>query len=193
MKTVTSKLESHLNTEKNFVSCDLYELQLASGNTYYYTDCDMDITWNGNTYLHNALLINRQQTKINDRVVVDTMAITISANSTDLVDGKPVLLAAHDGLLDRARLFLRRCFFKDGVVLGAVELFGGIAEVKKCGGIGLELTVKAKTQGLAQEFPLRKYYPQGTYSTTDGVITSDDETNDYVLIAPFVPLKEVLI
>jgi hypothetical protein len=193
MKTVTSKLESYLNTKKHFVSCDLYELQLANGNTYYYADCDQDIVFGGNTYLHNALLIKRQQTKINDRVVVDTMTITISANSRDLINGKPILLAAHDGLLDRARLFLRRCFFEGGTVLDAVELFGGIAEVKKCGGIGLELTVKAKTQGLAQEFPLRRYYPQGTYSTTDGVITSDDETNDYVLIAPFVPLKEVLI
>lgn len=193
MKSVTALLESHLNTKKNFVSCDLYELQLANGNKYYYTNCDQDITFEGNTYLHNALLIKRQQTKINDRVVVDTMAVTISADSKDKIEGKPILLAAHDGVLDRAKLFLKRCFFENGTAIGAIELFGGIAEVKRCGGIGLELTVKAKTQGLAQEFPIRRYYPQGTYSTSDGVITSDDETNDYVLITPYVPLKEVLI
>ena len=193
MKSVATTLGTHLNTKKNFVSCDLYELQLANGNKYFYTNCDQDITFEGNVYLHNALLIKRQQTKINDRVVVDTMAVTISADSKDKIEGKPILLAAHDGILDRAKLFLKRCFFENGNAIGAIDLFGGIAEVKRCGGIGLELTVKAKTQGLAQEFPIRKYYPQGTYSTSNGVITSDDETNDYVLITPYVPLKEVLI
>ena len=193
MKSVATTLGTHLNTKKNFVSCDLYELQLANGNKYFYTNCDQDITFEGNVYLHNALLIKRQQTKINDRVVVDTMAVTISADSSDKIEGKPILLAAHDGILDRAKLFLKRCFFENGNAIGAIDLFGGIAEVKRCGGIGLELTVKAKTQGLAQEFPIRRYYPQGTYSTSNGVITSDDETNDYALITPYVPLKEVLI
>lgn len=193
MKSVAALLGTHLNTKKNFVSCDLYELQLANGNKYFYTNCDQDITYEGNVYLHNALLIKRQQTKINDRVVVDTMAVTISADSRDKIEGKPILLAAHDGILDRAKLFLKRCFFENGNAIGAIDLFGGIAEVKRCGGIGLELTVKAKTQGLAQEFPIRRYYPQGTYSTSNGVITSDDETNDYALITPYVPLKEVLI
>ena len=193
MKSVATTLGTHLNTKKNFVSCDLYELQLANGNKYFYTNCDQDITYEGNVYLHNALLIKRQQTKINDRVVVDTMAVTISADSRDKIEGKPILLAAHDGVLDRAKLFLKRCFLENGNAIGAIDLFGGIAEVKRCGGIGLELTVKAKTQGLAQEFPIRRYYPQGTYSTSNGVITSDDETNDYALITPYVPLKEVLI
>lgn len=193
MKNVAFQLADHLNTARNFVSCDLYELRLANGNTYYYTNADRDITYDSITYRHNALLVKRQQTKINDRVVVDTMTVTISATGKDTIEGKPILLAAHDGTLDFAKLHLARCFFRDSEVLGAIGLFGGNVEVKKCGGLGLELTVKAKTQGLAQEFPVRKYYPQGTYSTANGSISAGTSDDDSCLIAPFVPLKEVLL
>lgn len=193
MKDVADQLADHLNTAKNFVSCDLYVLTLANGNRYYYTNADRDITYDGNRYRHDALLIKRQQTKVNDRVVVDTMAVTIGANSKDMIEGKSVLLAAHDGTLDFARLHLSRCFFYEATVLGAIGLFGGNVEVKKCGGLGLELTVKAKTQGLSQEFPVRKYYPQGTYSTVNGSISAGTDDDDSCLIAPFVPLKEVLL
>ncbi len=194
MKNVAFQLADHLNTARNFVSCDLYALRLANSNTYYYTNADRDITHEGITYKHNALLVKRQQTKVNDRVVVDTMTVTISANSKDTIEGKPILLAAHDGTLDFAKLHLARCFFRDSEVLGAIGLFGGNVEVKKCGGLNLELTVKAKTQGLSQEFPVRKYYPQGTYSTTtSGSISAGTSDDDSCLIAPFVPLKEVLL
>lgn len=193
MKNVTSELSEYLNTQKHIISCDLYELQLANGNSYYYTDADIDIIYNGKIYLHNKLLIKRQQTKINECVVVDTMSITINTNRNDTIESKSVMLAAHDGILDRAKLSLKRGFFNATKLIGAIELFGGNVEIKKCGGIGLELTVKAETQGLAQEFPIRKYYPQGTYSTTNGSITASGTNDERCIITPFVPLKEVLL
>ena len=76
----------------------------------------------------------------------------------------------------------------------AASLFGGTAEVKSAGGIKLQLSVKAKTQGLNMQFPIRKYYPQGTYSANDkSQVISSKDTDDTCLIAPFVPRKEVLI
>lgn len=193
MKSVTATLSNYLNNTKNITSCDLYELQLSNGNTYYYCDTDIDVTYNGNIYKHNALLLERQNTKLNDRVVVDTMTVRISANSKDTIEGKPVLLAAHDGSFDLAKLYLRRCFFTGTTVQGVIDLFAGNVEVKKCGGIGLELTIKAKTQGLSQEFPTRKFYPQGTFTTTNGTIKENGENDNYCVITPFVPLKEVLL
>ena len=193
MKTVSNALANYLNNTRNFQSCDLYELQLANGNKYYFNNTDIDVVFDGKTYLHNVLLLKRQKTKINERVVVDSMTITINANASTLLEGKPIFLAAHDGVLDMAKLYLRRCFFKDGVVVDVINLFGGNVEVKKCGGIKLEVVVKAKTQGLAQEFPIRKYYPEGAYSTTGGRVISTGVTNDTCLIAPFVPRREVLL
>ena len=193
MKTVSTALANYLNNTKNMASCDLYELQLANGNKYYYTDTDIDVTYNGNIYRHNKLLLDRQKTQINDRVVVNTLSVKIGANSNDLLEGKPIMLAAHDGVLDRAWLYLKRGFFNGTAIVDVVNLFGGVVEVKKCGGVALELTVKAKTQGLAQEFPVRKYYPQGTYSTTNGNVTASGGDDEHCIITPFVPQKEVLL
>ncbi len=195
MKNIRNELMNHLHITKNFVCCDLYEMELANGHVYYYTDADIDIIYDGRLYKHNAIMIKRQQTKLHDRVVVDSMTVSINAARKDLVEGKALLSAAHDGTLDLARLQLKRCFYNNGLVVGVIGLFKGIVEVKQCGGLSLQLTVKSKVQGLSQEFPRRKYYPEGSYSTTSGsgTITSNGETDDYCLIAPFVPLKEVLL
>lgn len=194
MKTVSESLSNYLNREKNMISCDLIELHLADGSTYYYTSADKDVDWDGKKYLHNQLLIQRQQVKINDCLVVDTMTVTITATNQTKLGSKGIMLAAHDGTLDRAALQLKRCFFDSSAnILDVLGIFGGNAEVKNCAGLRLELTVKAKTQGLSQEFPRRKYYPQGAYSTIGGKVTASDSDSETCIIAPFVPLKEVLM
>lgn len=194
MKSVTDALASYLNTEKEMNVCDLYTLTLYDGTAYYYTDADKDITYNGHTYLHDALLLKREQTKINNVISVDSMTVSIYATADDKLGDKPIFLAAHDGALDRATLALSRCFFDaDGNTIGAVDLFSGITEVKSCGGLLMKLTVKSKVQGLSKEFPRRRFYPQGTYSTSGGKVSSSTEEDSASVIAPYVPLKEVLL
>ena len=194
MKTVTDALAAYLNTKKEMVVCDLYTMTLYDGTAYYHTDADHDVTYNGHTYLHNALILKREQTKINNAVSVDSMTVSIYATVDDKLGDKPIFLAAHDGTLDRATLALSRCFFDtDGNTIGAVDLFSGITEVKSCGGLLMKLTVKSKVQGLSQEFPRRRFYPQGTYSTSGGKVSSSTEEDSASVIAPYVPLKEVLL
>lgn len=194
MKDVGTGLENYLNTEKHMTSCDLFELRLPGGSVYYYTDADKDILYDGHNYRHDVLLIKRQQVKVNDSVVVDTLSVNIKADKTAKIGNTPLLKAAHDGTLDRATLQLKRCFFdSDFNILDVLGVFGGNVEVKKCAGLRLELTVKAKTQGLSQEFPRRKYYPQGAYTTTGGKVTASSNDSESCIIAPFVPLKEVLM
>lgn len=203
MKDVSEELAAHLNTEKNFISADLFELVLANGNTYRYTNADCDVVLNNHTYLHDALLIRRQSISLQSQVTVDTLGVTIYTDrdhATDMIESTPVMAVAHSGLLDGAKLFLKRAFFRtsgelpSASVIGTISLFGGDVEIKSSGGIKLELTVKSKTQGLSQEFPRRKYYPQGAYSTTQsGRITASTDTTDTTLIAPYIPRREVLL
>ena len=204
MKDVSEELAAHLNTEKNFISADLFELVLANGNTYRYTNADCDVVLNNHTYLHDALLIRRQSISLQSQVTVDTLGVTIYTDrdhATDMIESTPVMAVAHSGLLDGAKLYLKRAFFRTGSgelpsasVIGTISLFGGDVEIKSSGGSKLELTVKSKTQGLSQEFPRRKYYPQGAYSTTQsGRITASTDTTDTTLIAPYVPRREVLL
>ena len=77
MKDVSEELAEHLNTEKNFLSADLFELVLANGNTYRYTNADCDIVLNNHTYRHDALLIRRQSISLQSQVTVDTLGVTI--------------------------------------------------------------------------------------------------------------------
>ena len=202
MKDVGAALAAHLNTEKNFTSCDLYELVLANGDTYRYADTDCDVSFDGKTYRHDALLLKRQQIKLQSEVTVDTLTVSIAtdaAHAADQIGGVHLMASAHSGVLDGATLSLKRCFFTvaaglpAATAVGVVQLFAGDVEIKNSGGIKLELTVKAKTQGLSQEFPRRKYYPQGAYTTTSGKVISTGTTDGTCLIAPFVPRKEVLL
>ncbi len=194
MKDTTDELAEYLNTQKEMVSCDLYTLTLYDGSEYYFTDADQDVTYDGHTYQHDALLLKREQTKINNVISVDSMTVSIYATVEDKLGDKPLFLAAHDGAFDRATLAMSRCFFDlEGNVIGVVGLFSGTTEVKSCGGLAMKLTVKSKVQGMSQEFPRRKFYPQGTYASDGTTVTSSTEEDSASVIAPFVPLKEVLL
>ncbi len=194
MKDTTDALAEYLNTQKEMVSCDLYTLTLYDGTKYYFTDADHNVTYDGVTYLHDALLLKREQTKINNAISVDSMTVSIYATKDDKLGDKPLFLAAHDGAFDRATLAMSRCFFDmDGEVIGVIGLFAGTTEVKSCGGLLMKLTVKSKVQGMSQEYPRRKFYPQGTYSSDGETVTSSTEEDSASVIAPFVPLKEVLL
>jgi len=194
MKEATNALTNFLNTEKNVVSCDIYELKLTNGNTYRFADFDTDVDYGGYTYSHTLVgLPKRQQISIKSEASVDSMTIQIYTDGSDLVESMPINKAAHDGLLDRAVITLFRCFFYGTSVLGAIQLFSGICEINQCGGLLLQITAKAKTQGLNMEFPLRKYYPQGIYSTVNNTVTSSSDNSENCLITPFIPLREVLM
>ncbi len=192
MKSVTTALENYLNNQKQLTACDLYTITLNNGNVYRYTDFDTDVTYGNYTWTHNAFLFKRQQIKLNPQVQVDSISVTIHADQEDTIDGVQLNRAAHTGVLDKSYLKLQRCFFSGTSVVGVVSLFSGKIEIKQCGGLELSLTVKAETSGLNMEFPIRKYYPQGTYEKTGSTISSStDETT--TLITPFVPLREVLM
>lgn len=202
MKDVSAELAIHLNTEKSFLACDLFELVLANGNTYRYTDADCDVVLGNLIYRHDSLLIRRKQISLQSKVTVDSLDVDIytdGEHAEDKIESLPVMKVAHTGTLDGAKLYLKRAFFQKtgdlpaASVVGTIGLFGGDVEIKSSGGIKLELTVKSKTQGLNMEFPIRKYYPQGAYSTTSGRIVSNGQTNETCLIAPFVPQREVLL
>lgn len=194
MKTATNALITYLNTQKNMTACDIYELKLQNGNVYRFADFDTDVTYGGHTYSHTLMGIpKRQQIKLQSQVVVDSMTVEIYNGKDDKVESVQLNKAAHDGLLDRAVLSMARCYFSGQTVLDAVRLFSGIVEIKQCGGMSIQITAKAKTQGLNMEFPVRKYYPQGVYTQVGDTVTSSTDDTETCLITPYVPLREVLM
>ena len=194
MKNTTNEVLEYLSTSKNLLVCDIYTLTLKNGNVYRFADFDTDVDYGGFTYSHTLMgLPKRQQIKLQSQVTVDSMTVEIYNGADDLIENMQLNKAAHDGILDRAMLSLSRCYFDNQTVLGAVQLFSGMVEIKQCGGLSLQITAKAKTQGLNMEFPLRRYYPQGVYINDNNTVRSSSDNTETCLITPYVPLREVLL
>lgn len=165
MKEVGQILSNHLSTSQSFLSCDLYELKLKSGISYYWADTDADVNYGGHTYKGDGPIITREKIATNSTVSVDKLSVTITASQSDQIGGVPVLEVAHNGGLDGATLDLRRAFFDDaGKVIECIDLFHGICEVTQGGGFILKISAKSVVQKLNIEYPNRRYYPQCPYS-----------------------------
>lgn len=165
MKEVGQILSNHLSTSQSFLSCDLYELKLKSGISYYWADTDADVNYGGHTYKGDGPIITREKIATNSTVSVDKLSVTITASQSDQIGGVPVLEVAHNGGLDGATLDLRRAFFDDaGKVIECIDLFHGICEVTQGGGFLLKISAKSVVQKLNIEYPNRRYYPQCPYS-----------------------------
>lgn len=192
MKVVSNDLAEHLNTQKNLTACDLYEIVLANKAVYRFAAFDRDVIFDGKLYRHNAGLFKRQQIKLDGNVTVDSLNVSVYAGESDKIEGRSLIVAAVDGTLDRARLALTRCFFEGDAVLGGINLFVGKIEITSAGGLELALKIKAETQGLNMEFPMRRYYPQGSFTLNNNVVSSRD-TDDVAMVTPFIPQREVLL
>lgn len=165
MKEVNEVLRNHLNNDKYFMSCDLYELRLRSGVTYYWADSDADVSYNGQIYKSDGPIIVRDKIATNSTVSVDKMSVSISTNEQDKIGGVPIMAVAHNGGFDGAQMTLKRAFFDDDyTIIGAVGLFTGLCEVSQGGGLTLKLNVKSIVQKLNIEYPNRRYYPQCPFS-----------------------------
>jgi uncharacterized phage protein (TIGR02218 family) len=165
MKEVGQILSNHLSTSQSFLSCDLYELKLKSGISYYWADTDTDVNYGGHTYKGDGPIITREKIATNSTVSVDKLSVAITASQNDQIGGVPVLEVAHNGGLDGATLDLRRAFFDDaGKVIECIDLFHGICEVTQGGGFILKISAKSVVQKLNIEYPNRRYYPQCPYS-----------------------------
>lgn len=165
MKEVNEVLRNHLNNDKYFMSCDLYELRLRSGVTYYWADSDADVSYNGQIYKSDGPIIVRDKIATNSTVSVDKMTISISTNEQDKIGGVPIMAVAHNGGFDGAQMTLKRAFFDDNyTIIDAVGLFTGLCEVSQGGGLTLKLNVKSIVQKLNIEYPNRRYYPQCPFS-----------------------------
>lgn len=196
MKTCTLDLAERLNTDDEFLCCDVYKLMLVNGSVYYIADFDEDVVFNGTTYRHDLFLLSREQTKETGTPTVDTLTVTVSADAEhgDALDNVYFMKAVHEGVLDDAYLTLSRVFMdaETGSVLGLLPLFNGRCEVTSCGGISCKLSVKSETLGLKASVPVRTFAPQNAYESAGGSVTTAS-TDTYTCMIPLKPSKNVLV
>lgn len=196
MKNCTLDLAQHLNTDNEFICCDLYTLTLNDGSVYRLADFDRDVAFNGKTYGSARFIISRDQTKSAGTPSVETLTVTISADRlhSDTIDNEHWLKAVHEGKFDDAYLTLGRAFMdaETGALMGVLMLFNGRCEVSSCGGIACKLSIKSETIGLSAQVPLRTFAPQNVYQQENGVVST--ASNDvYTCMIPLKPSKNVLV
>jgi uncharacterized phage protein (TIGR02218 family) len=166
MKQVPIELLNYLHSRKQIFMCDLYELELASGLVFRYANYGMDITLpDGSFYTSKGPSFTRDKIGLSSKIKVDEMNVTITVDSTDKIGGVPMMHVANNGGFDCAKLTLSFCFMDSpGVVVGAVEMFGGDISINNGGGLDLSLKVKSSAQRLDVEYPPRRYYPTCPYT-----------------------------
>ncbi len=185
MKTASAALMEYLHTRREFCMCELYEIRLLSGLIFRYANYDMPITLpDGRFFTHKGPIFTRTRTKLTSKITVDKMNVTLQVDGNDKMAGTSTMQVSHNGGFDGATLTLYRCFMDvPGVVVDALEWFGGDIDVKDGGGTEINLEVKSGVQRLNVEWPLRKYYtscPYTLYSASCGLDIAQYKTTGTV-------------
>lgn len=179
MKTISSDLQNHLNNNNQFVVADLYTISLLQtawddgtstlATTYvnlYYTSYDIDITYDGNIYLANKIVIEREMMRLVMGVEVDPLRLKISApQDYQAFAGKNLMSAVTGGVFDGARVKLFKCFLgADNLAIGVINMFSGRMSESVVSRAVVDLTIKSDLELLNIQMPRMLYQPSCTHT-----------------------------
>lgn len=164
MKTASPEVIACLNgTNKHYI-CDLYQITLANGTVLRYADYDMPIAWDGYTWTCIGPVFERDRTKLSGKITIDSMALTVTTDATDLIAGITWMNFAHNGGFKNATATVYWCFMSSpGVVIGAMHWFSGPVNISVYGGMEMGMDVKSRMSKASVDYPLRLYYPTCPY------------------------------
>ncbi len=159
MKAASSGLVAYLNSNKVFYMADLYTFTLIDGTVFRHTSCDIDLTVAGNLFPHTGPKITRSNVKMGTGLEVDTLKLTVAADSGDLIAGQPFLQAIVAGRLDGAVVKLDRIFMPawGDTSLGTVNLFTGHVADIQGGRLQMDISVKSDIDYLNMLMPRNVY------------------------------------
>jgi uncharacterized phage protein (TIGR02218 family) len=173
-ETSAGALAALLNSTTAIVVFDLYTLTLAGGTVYRWSGTDVAVTVNAVTWaLGPAFKRGRVQATVG--IQVDTLEVTLFADSTITISGTPLIQYIARGGLDNARLQVDRAYraATDTAVVGTLEWFTGrIAQVKP-DRAQAELSVASDTELLDVMVPREVYQPGCTNTLYDSACGKD--------------------
>lgn len=153
-----------------FLMADLYTFTLASGSMLRYASADFDIVSGGNTFIGSGPRMKRGRTRILRGVEVDTLDVSMFADTTDLVNGVPMLQAIARGVFDGAKVRLERAFMANwgDTSAGTVVLFSGRVAETSISRTEAKLTVRSDLELLNVQMPRNLYQPGCVHTLYDG-------------------------
>lgn len=124
----TGALAALLNGSSNtqLAMVDLYTFSAPGGLTLRYVGGDQEVTVGGNTWSVGPLL-RRSRTRLTVGIEVDTLDVSIAADTGVTVSGIPLVQFIAKGGLDGARLLVERAFSPGPgqAISGVLPLFAG--------------------------------------------------------------------
>jgi uncharacterized phage protein (TIGR02218 family) len=164
MRSASTPLINYLNAGRVFRMADLYTFALVGGTVLRYTDADIDLAYQGDTF--SRFLISRTKTKASIGVEVDEVTVTVSASTSDLINGMPWMAAVSSGALDGALITVQRIFMPTwgDTSLGALMMFGGRTSDVNIGRSEAQISIKSELELFNTELP-RDLYQSGCLNT----------------------------
>lgn len=169
MKTHTAQLLALLNTSNQVLIADLLTLTTVTGTVYRYTNADIDLTWDGQTYVADEILFKRGSIRCVEGIELDTLSLSFYALPANLIGTVPFLQAVATGALDGAYVDLQRVYTSSWTSLtGVVRSFIGRISDVEAGRTHAEITVKPETEILNTKMPRNLYQPGCVHTLYDG-------------------------
>jgi uncharacterized phage protein (TIGR02218 family) len=177
--------QAPLDEYKQFLTCcnraimgHLYQITSQAGESDYFTDLDLDITYNGQVWKSSSLRFEGLRRKLGLGMNVDEQQLKVWAGPEDTLFGANFLTGAEGGLLDGAVIVRRRIVweFITGNVQRDVEfnplfvftLFTGfMSQITKGGASHVEFKVKSALVKLNVNMPRNYYQPNCLWTLYD--------------------------
>ena len=158
MKPFSPALATLFDTQ-TFVSADLITITLVLGGVIYLTSADINLTWEGNTYLSGAPRIERSSISQKTGLQVSTVKLTLYPAPTDIIGGISWLSAFRRGMFDGASVTIQRAFAPawGQAITGTILMMAGRVADSTFGRSKIEVEVNSWTELLSNQMP-RTYY-----------------------------------
>lgn len=163
MIAVTPEVEAVLNSDAAWFA-DLFTFRLKSGTVLRYTSADIDVTWDGHTWLSRSIdgapLIERGEITFETGLTVDQMEVTVYTDASMTIHGLPWPHAIRVGLLKGATVELQRAVSLLGQpVAGVIPRFSGKVGPCTPGQLRSTITVESLLSCLTNPVPKNSYQP----------------------------------
>ena len=161
MKPCSSALAAYLAAQiaspsPSFAWAECFTITLANGQTLYSTGADAPITYNGNVFVANGLIVQGLKYRASVGLDIDQQDVKLAAPAGWTLNGAPLMFAIINGAFDNALIQRDRVFFSDyvgGSIVGGVTMFKGRFLGVNAGAVVADATVANDLVLLNQNMP----------------------------------------
>ena len=175
MKARSANLQAMLDSGL-YVKCNLFTVTMITGQVFYWTDADIDVTVYGQVYSSTGPSIKGAHFHLQRGLQVDTLTLNVLALPTDLLGGVTWDVAARSGALYGMIIKIDKAFLPAWGSPGeSLNFFVGKVTAAQVGELLVTLTVVSDDDFLNTPIPLLTFQPgcvRDLYSAGCGVARS---------------------